>query len=226
MMRVAPPPHPHLKTALAFHPTYTVAGDFCDFTALQDGRLIAVIGDVSGKGIPASLLVSSVRGALRAHAECSNGPGELLRKLNRQIFADTRPEEFVTLAAVAFDPDGGRLLLASAGHEPVLLVREGKVQSVDGADLVLGIQPDVEYEEYPLALQPGDLLLLYTDGIIEARNFNDEAFGRERLHASVLSWATLRPDQVLRNIVWDVRRFVGLAEQSDDMTLVAVRVNE
>ena len=98
------------------------------------------------------------------------------------------------------------------------------MQPTDEANLVLGIMPDEEYQEHALPLCPDDLLLLYTDGAIEARNFADEEFTRERLWQSLCSYGELRPEQVLTNIVWDIRRFVGLAEQSDDLTLVALRV--
>ncbi len=224
MIRIAPPRHPRLQTALAFHPTYAVAGDFCDFLDLGENGLGAVVADVVGKGIPASLLMSSVRGALRATAEFCPRPGEMLTRLNRQLCRDTLPSEFVTLILAVIDAPARRLTYASAGHEPPLILRAGEILSPAESNLVLGIQADECYAEHELPLSPGDLLLLYTDGAIEARNFEDEEFGRERLRESLRTWGHLPPDQVLKNIVWDIRRFVGLAEQSDDLTLVAVRV--
>lgn len=224
LVRTTPPHHPLLETALAFHPTYEVAGDFCDFLTLADGRLAALVGDVAGKGIPASLLMSSVRGALRATAERCAGPGELLTRLNRQIERDTLPREFVTLFMLAIDADARRLTYANAGHEPLLLVRGGTVHVTEHSDLVLGVEPSEVYSEQSMALEPGDLLVLYTDGVIEARNFDGDEFGRERLREFVAGYGDLTARQALRNIVWDVRRFVGLAEQSDDLTLVGLRV--
>lgn len=224
MIRIPPPRHPRLETALAFHPTYEVAGDFCDFLTLGDGRFAVAVGDVAGKGIPASLLMSWVRGALRATADACRGPGKLLTRLNRQLCRETRPSEFVTLLLVAIDTEAQRLTYASAGHEPLLILRDGQVQETLESDLVLGVAPDEVYHEHALPLCPGDLLLLYTDGVIEARNFADEEFGRQRVWESLRTYGDLLPQQVLNNIVWDVRRFVGLAEQADDTTLVAVRV--
>lgn len=224
LMHTPPPMHPHVRTALAFHPTFDVAGDFGDFVTLADGRLTAVVGDVVGKGIPASLLMSATRAALRAVAETSRSPGEVLTRLNRQFCRDTRPSEFVTLALVSIDADARQLTYANAGHEPLLILRDGAIQTADEAGLVLGVDPAEVYEDYGLPLRPDDLLLLYTDGAIEARDFADEMFGRERLHAALEAYGALAPDQVLQNIVWDVRRFVGLAEQSDDLTLVALRI--
>jgi sigma-B regulation protein RsbU (phosphoserine phosphatase) len=226
MIRIAPPRHPRLDTALSFHPTYAVAGDFCDFVDLGEHGLAAVVADVVGKGIPASLLMSSVRGALRAIAEFCPHPGEILTRLNRQLCRETLPSEFVTLVLVAIDAQARRMTYASAGHEPPLILRDGEIFSPTDSNLVLGIRADECYLEHEVALRPTDLLLLYTDGAIEARNFEEEEFGRDRLRDSLCAWGHLPPPQVLRNIVWDIRRFVGLAEQSDDLTLVAVRVKD
>ncbi|MBK9118376.1 MAG: SpoIIE family protein phosphatase [Phycisphaerales bacterium] len=224
MIRVPPPRHPALETAVSFDPTYEVAGDFCDFLTLPDGRLTAVVGDVAGKGVPASLLMSAARGALRAMAETCGGPGELLTRLNRQIERDTLPGEFMTVLLAAIDPARQCVTYASAGHEPLLILRAGEILPAEEGDLVLGIRRDVPYREHTMALLPGDLLLLYTDGAIEARNFHGEEFGRERLWHALRSYGAHAPSQLLQNIVWDIRRFVGLAEQSDDLTLVAVRL--
>jgi sigma-B regulation protein RsbU (phosphoserine phosphatase) len=224
MIRIPPPRQPHVETALAFHPTYEVAGDFCDFLTLCDGRLVALVGDVAGKGIPASLLMSSVRGALRAFAECCLSPRDIVARLNRQLCRETLPSEFVTMVLIAIDPDARGLTYVNAGHEAPLILRHGEIIAPPDGNLVLGIDVDEPYREHQCALEAGDLLLLYTDGTIEARNFADEEFGRERLWEALRAYGSLHPQQVLKNIVWDVRRFVGLAEQSDDLTLVAVRV--
>jgi len=226
MIRIPPPRHPRVETALAFHSTFALAGDFCDFFTLCDDRLVAVVGDVAGKGIPASLLMSYVRGALRAAADGCLSPGQLLTQLNRHLYRETLAREFVTLLMVAIDAPARTLTYANAGHEPLLLLRDGEVTASEEADLVLGIAPDEVYHEHTLALRPNDLLLLYTDGANEARNFADEEFSRARLWESLRTYGGLAPQQVLNNIVWDIRRFVGLAEQSDDLTLVALRIRQ
>ena len=226
MIRIVPPHHDHVDTAVAFHPTYEVAGDFCDFLTLGDGRLAGVVGDVVGKGIPAALLMASARGALRATAALCSGPGELLTRLNDQICRETLPSEFITLLMIAITPDARQLTYANAGHEPLLILRDGEIESTTGGDLVLGVNADEAYHEHALPLQPGDRLLLYTDGATEARNFKGEEFGRRRLHDSFLSYGRLEPRLLLDNIVWDIRRFVGMAEQADDLTLVALRIHD
>jgi sigma-B regulation protein RsbU (phosphoserine phosphatase) len=225
IVRTPPPRHPLLETALIFEPSHHVAGDFCDFLQLCDGRLVAVVADVVGKGIPASLLMATTRGALRATAEACYGPAEMMGRLNRQIWQDTLTNEFVTLLMVAIDRDARKLTYCNAGHEPLLLLRGGRVLPTEEADMVLGVNPTEVYHEHTVPLQVEDRLLLYTDGVCEARNFEDEVFGRERLWESLRSYGELAVPQIVDNIRWDVRRFVGLAEQSDDLTLVALRVS-
>jgi sigma-B regulation protein RsbU (phosphoserine phosphatase) len=224
MVRAQPPPHPAVEATLIFEPTSHLAGDFCDFLTLGDGRLAAVVGDVSGKGVPASLLMASVRGALRAHARSCQHLGEILTRLNEHVCLETATSEFVTLMLVAVDDAGRRLHYCNAGHEPLLLLRGGQVQMAAEGGLVLGLRPDETYQPSALELQPDDFLLLYTDGVIEAMNFEEQLFGRERLFQALASYGHMPPDQALRNILWDVRRFVGLADQSDDLTMVGLRV--
>jgi len=224
VIRTPAPYHPCVETALVFEPSWHVAGDFCDFLTLGDGRLAAVVADVVGKGVPASLLMSTARGALRALAECRLSPVEMLTSLNRLMYRDTTPSEFVTLLLVTIDRAARRLTYCNAGHEPPLLLRDGQVQAPEEGDLVLGIDPAEVYHEHEVPLRPGDLVLLYTDGAVEARDFEDREFGRDRLHASLRQYGPMNTQQVLNNILWDIRRFVGLAEQSDDLTLVGLRV--
>ncbi len=224
VIRTPPPYHPRLETALVFEPSWHVAGDFCDFLSLADGRLAAVTADVVGKGVPASLLMSTARGALRALAACRLPATDMMAALNRLMCRDTTPSEFVTLLLVAVDAEARQLTYCNAGHEPPLVLRDGEVLAHEEGDLVLGVNPDEVYHEHEVPLRPGDFVLLYTDGAVEARDFEDHEFGRERLRASLVQYGPMNTQQVLNNILWDIRRFVGLAEQSDDLTLVGLRV--
>jgi sigma-B regulation protein RsbU (phosphoserine phosphatase) len=224
MMRTPPPRKPAVRTASMFQPSSHVGGDYCDTFLLADGRLACVIADVVGKGVKASLLSTYLRGALQAAAGLVDNPAALVERLNRQLCRDTLPSEFITLLALAVSDDGRMLEYCNAGHEPILRLRGRQVWASDGAGLVLGVSQDERYENYGIDLQVDDLLLLYTDGAIEATNFAGEFYGRERLMKALQTNGKLELGTALRAIQWDVRRFVGLAEQTDDLTLLGLRV--
>jgi sigma-B regulation protein RsbU (phosphoserine phosphatase) len=226
MVRTPPPQHPKVQSAVLFEPSSDVGGDFCDVFMLPDGRLAGMVGDVVGHGVPAALLMASARGALRASARYSASLAELLAQLNDHVCRETTTAEFVTLLLIAVTPAADRLHYVNAGHQPLLLLRGGEILRPGEADGVLGLEPDQPYVEHTLELRPRDFVLLYTDGVVEAMDFEGRLFGRERLLNAVRQYGTLNPEQALRNILWDVRRFVGLAEQSDDLTMVGLRVQE
>ncbi len=227
MIRVEPPTHAKIETALVFEPSWHVSGDFCDFFRRPNGDLVAAIADVVGHGVHASLLMTYVRGAMRAlitAAPDSDDIGDILTRLNRQVCEETQAAEFVTVLMVAVDPDAAALRYANAGHEPPLILRGPEtIRPMEGG-IVLGIMPEEEYETRHVPLEANDFILLYTDGLIESMNFKQDIFGRDRLRDSLARYGDLRPETALKNILWDIRRFVGLAELSDDLTMVALRV--
>lgn len=224
MVRTAQPDFPSVQAAMLFEPSWHIGGDLCDLFLLPNGHFAAVIADVVGHGLAASLLMAYTSGALRAEADACPDLGQVLTRLNRHICRETRPSEFVSLLIVAIDPQGRRLSLCSAGHNPPLLLRDGEIHEPDHAGLILGVDPREVYHESAIDLCPEDVVLLYTDGAVEAMNFEEQPFGRQRLLEALRTYGHLSPQQTLRNIRWDIRRFVGLADQSDDLTLVALRV--
>ncbi|MBN2563352.1 MAG: SpoIIE family protein phosphatase [Phycisphaerae bacterium] len=228
MIPARSPEHPRYRFGCVYEPSSDLAGDFYDFVELPDGDIGVVIADVVGSGVPASLMMASARSALRSHARQAPDIGELMRAVNLRLWNDTLPSEFATAFYAVLSRDGRRLRFCNAGHEPMLLLRRGEVRQLDVGGLVLGIDPAATYESGELELEPGDLLALTTDGLTEALNYDDEAYGRSRLHASLKLYGSMAPDMpanlIAKQLLWDVRRFVGLAAQSDDMTLVIVRV--
>lgn len=223
MIGSEPPPHPLIETARIYEPSSHVGGDFCDVFRLADGRLAAAAGDVVGHGVPASLLMAAVRGALRAFATTMSDMGEIMTRLNWFVCQTTAPSEFVSLILIAIDDAGRNVGYASAGHEPVLIRRGDEVLASDGGGMVLGLESGEAYVEYHLDLVPGDFLLLYTDGAVEAMDFDGRLFGRARLRDSLREFGNQPPAQALDNIRWDIRRFAGLVEQVDDLTMVGLR---
>ena len=204
-------------------PCETLAGDFYDFFPLCGGQGIAV-GDVSGKGLPASLLVTSLRAGLRAHANDLRDLGQVIRRLNDDFARDTRSHQFATLFLGVLDPQRMTLSYCSAGHEPALLVRDGQIIRLTEGGMALGIAEGEEYACEVVSLQPGDVVAVFTDGVTEARDPQGRMFGRERVARSLLHARPGGAADVCNNLVTELKWFVGTAPCTDDVTLLTLAV--
>jgi len=224
MMPAAPPQLPGLDIAALYVPCFELGGDFYDFIPLGEASLGLAIADVVGKGLPASLLMASVRAALRAHANDIYDLDEILRLVNRSMAMDMQSNEFVTLWYGVLDCKTRQLTYCNAGHEPPILIRHGKLRDLVAGGMVIGVQPDTTYEKEVLQLQKGDILWIYTDGVPDAMNFHGDKFGKARMRESLLKYADLSAEQIARQMLWETRRFVGLNRRSDDTTIVVVKV--
>lgn len=203
-----------------------LGGDFYDVMNLPDDNIGIAIGDVVGKGIPAALLMASVRGAIRAHVRSIYSISQIMELINRDLYQDTEISEFATAFYAVFNCRTGRLTYVNCGHEPPFLVRGGRVEMLPGTCPLLGVMPDARYEEQTLDLRRGDALLLYTDGLIDAVNFDGQFFGRDRAMRCVLERSTLSAQEMANQVLWDVRRYTGLAQQNDDITLLAMNFGD
>lgn len=223
------PQLPPLELAAKYVPSLALSGDFYDAFELS-GALALAIGDVVGKGIPAALLMSATRAALRAHADERYHIDEIITRVNRRLTADTLDNEFVTLFYGVVDPASLSLTYCNAGHEPPLLFRSGsdRPEMLRTGGALLGVDAAAEYERTSLTLAPGDALLLYTDGLTDAMSFDGEKFGRPRLAAAAAEFLREHPDAsaaaLLDHAVWSMRRFTGLRAEADDVTALVVRV--
>ncbi|MCP4245785.1 MAG: SpoIIE family protein phosphatase [bacterium] len=224
MIPAGPPSHERIALAGVYAPSLEVGGDFYDFIQLPGGNLGVCIADVVGKGVPAALMMASVRSALRGHAHSIYDLHEIIAQVNQHLCRDTQISEFATLFYGVFDPDGGRITYCNAGHEPPLLLRGDDLQRLEAGGMVIGVRPDEVFDKDVVALESGDVLVFYTDGVTEALNFDGEAFGRERLAASIRRHCGESAQTLAQQVVWDVRRFAGLAPQTDDITVVAAKV--
>lgn len=225
-----------LSIAARCVPSLDLGGDFFDFLELGS-NLGVLIGDVVGKGVPAALLMASVRATFRAHASSTYHLDQLMAQVNLAMVRDTLPNEFATVFYCVIDPDQRRLTYCSAGHDPTLLIRRSDptdptildVHKLDQGGMIIGIDPKAKYERHIVDLQPGDTIVAYSDGAIDARNFQSERYGRDRFKDTILAVLQDNPDataqQVLDHILWEVRRFVGLNPPTDDLTLVVLRYN-
>jgi len=224
MIPATPPNSAHVEIGALYRPTYEVGGDFYDLIPLPKGNIGVAIADVAGKGVPASLLMASLRSLLRVYARFTYDIDRILAQVNKHVCRDTTAGEFITVFYGVVMPDGRRLTYCNAGHFPPMLLRGGQIQYLETGGMVLGIDPSATFERGLLDLRPGDLILLYTDGAIEALNFADQQFGRERLELSLIRHASAPAQRIVQEINWDLRRFRGLADRLDDLTLVALRI--
>lgn len=218
------PAHASLDIGCVYASSLEIGGDFYDFIPLSDGSLCIAMADVVGKGIPAALLVASIRAALRSHTYQTEDVAQLVAFTNRHMCRDTHPQEFATLFVCRVDAKGESLTFCNAGHEPLILLRAGRFRRLGGGGMVIGVNPDARYQAAVEPLHTGDILVLTTDGTFEAINFDGEIFGRERFRESILKYRDVDAQHLALQLLWEVRRFAGLARQSDDIAIVVIKV--
>jgi serine phosphatase RsbU (regulator of sigma subunit)/predicted ester cyclase len=205
-------------------PARAVGGDFYDFHLLSDGRVGFAVGDATGKGVPAALVMTGVCAFLGgvATASGSSSPGEVLARVNEALLSRIPPNMFVTCFYAVLDPKSGRLTYANAGHNLPCCCREHAATDLSARGMPLGLMPGMSYEENETVLVPGESVLFYTDGLIEAHNPQGEMFGTPRLR-SLLSERTEGGRGLSATLLEELERFTGEAwEQEDDVTLLTL----
>jgi serine phosphatase RsbU (regulator of sigma subunit)/pSer/pThr/pTyr-binding forkhead associated (FHA) protein len=206
-------------------PCRTVGGDYYDFLPYSDGHLGLVVGDVSGKGLPAALMMSSLQARVHMMVETSPEPAAAVEVLNRNIAPRCPIGKFITLFYGLLEPSTGRMLYANAGHNYPLLIRaDGAVEQLRGNGMVLGILPTSQYQAYQVDLEPGDVLVLFSDGVTEARDpTGEEEFGDERLAHFLLSHKDRPAAEMIDSLVAKVRDWSGQMGFADDFTILLVK---
>jgi ketosteroid isomerase-like protein len=207
-----------------YRPAREVGGDFYDFHFLSEGRLGVVVGDATGKGVPAALMMSTTCGMLQVAAAAlgSSSPGAVLEQVNETLFARIPPDMFVTCFYAILDPESGHLVYANAGHDLPYLWHGGEAEELRARGMPLGLMPGMGYEEYETVLDGGEAALFYSDGLVEAHNPKGEMFGFPRLRELV---AEHGEERSLGDILLEeLYSFVGKSwEQEDDITLLTLR---
>ncbi|MCL5998832.1 MAG: SpoIIE family protein phosphatase [Chloroflexi bacterium] len=201
-----------------------VGGDFYDFVALPGGRYGLVIADVADKGVPAALFMALSRTLMRAVAFTGRAPADALSRVNELILSDSRSDLFVTVFYATWNPATGELVYANAGHNPPMLVRaDGTLLELQSRGIALGVIEHIAPEAGLARMQPGDVLLLYTDGIIDALNHDDRPFGLPQLKSALVDARELSADGIVNRIMTAVRDYAGDEPPFDDQTLVVVK---
>ncbi len=205
-------------------PARHVGGDYYDLLSLADGRLVLVLADVSGKGMPAALLVSNLHSAIRLLLDrLSVGP-DLLARLNRHVYESSGSNKFITLSLAELDADGRRLQYLSAGHDPAILLRAGgQVETLPAGGLPLGVLPASRYCERTMSLEAGDLLCVYSDGITECAGPSEEEFGLDRLIALLDRYRDRPLPEIAAILEAETTRFAQGRPQGDDQTILLLR---
>jgi sigma-B regulation protein RsbU (phosphoserine phosphatase) len=213
---------PGWELAAACEEAASVGGDTYDVIALDDDRLAICIGDVAGKGIPAALLAANLQAAVRSAVAEQRGPAGLCTHVNRALRATLPDDRFVTFFFCLLDTRAGTLRYCNAGHNPPLLLdADGNCAVLSGGGMVLGVDPDTRYEEREVSLGPGDALVLYTDGVTEARNEDGEEFGEARLAARLAADRHRGASGLRDRLLGALHAFSG-DRRDDDQTLVVV----
>jgi serine phosphatase RsbU (regulator of sigma subunit) len=204
-------------------PTRYVGGDFYDFLQLNSGDWVGVLADVAGKGISAALLSSMLLGALSTEFRCGTEPREVLNRVNQLLFEKSLPGQFVTAFLFIFNPQGvGQFL--GAGHNPAYVFRSatGNIEVLSSINLILGAFAFGSFESSPLCLHPGDVMVVYSDGLTEARNQLEEMFGEERLLKIIQQEAPKGCHSLQQRILKSIEEFTQGTPQNDDITFVIV----
>ncbi len=209
-------------------PAKIISGDYYDYIDLPDGKLGVVVADVSGKGVPAGLLMAMCRSLLRAFSLANASPSAVLATVNRYLFPDIREDMFISMIYGILDPADGSFIFCRAGHEPALIFRKesGKVEVSKPKGLALGIDSGNVFERVTaderITLDSGDCVLLFTDGVKEALDASEEEFGLERLSETFRQAARLGAEAVVKQVQEAVKSFAGDGPQMDDVTIVAI----
>ena len=225
------PPYPNRKDFSIFatmDAAKEVGGDFYDFYMLDENHLAFVVADVSGKGIPGAMFMMTSKTLIKSHAESGLAVNDVFTHVNAQLCENNEAGMFVTAWMGILNLETGLIRFANAGHNPpVVKHKDGSYEYLKGrANFVLAGMEGIRYKEQQLQLQQGDEIYLYTDGVTEAHDINNQLFGEDRLLASLNETGGMSVDEICKKVKHDVEVFQGEAEQFDDITMLCVRLNE
>lgn len=216
-----------LELAGVCNPARVVSGDYYDFIPLESEGAAVVIGDISGKGISAALLMASLQASLHAQLamdhEKSLSTATLVTRLNRQLYENTPPEKYATFYCALYDERSNRLMYTNAGHLAPILIRKGQASRLESNGTVVGIFPEYPFEQATVDLEPGDILAAFTDGITESENAQEEQFGEDRLIELLAQNAAKPLNDIIQLVMDTVGRWAHDPSARDDITMLLAR---
>jgi sigma-B regulation protein RsbU (phosphoserine phosphatase) len=220
------PTVPGVELAAVCRPARVVSGDYYDFIPLGPSRVGIALADVSGKGISAALVMASLQAALHSTAmfDDQRGTADLVARLSRHLFTTTSEERYATLFYGVYDAEARTLTYTNAGHLPPFVVSGGRVQQLDQGGTVVGLFEDSLYTQCTLLIEPGSLLVAFSDGLTEPANIYGEEYGIDRLKAEVLRQSVVPPARLAEKLISAVDQWAGAPEQADDITIVVARM--
>lgn len=205
-------------------PSRHVGGDYFDFIKLNDDKLLFIVADVSGKGVPASLIMANVQAGLRTLTPLNLKIDEITVTINKLIFENTASDKFVTAFIGILDDKNKKLTYINAGHNPPYLLRNKELNTLNRGGLLLGIMPDApNYEIGEMDLEPDDIIYIFTDGVTEAKNLNNDEFGENQLENILIGYTGKKSQEIVDNIFNIVNDFSYGAGQYDDLTAIAIK---
>jgi sigma-B regulation protein RsbU (phosphoserine phosphatase) len=219
------PSIPPVSLAVLFEPVAHLGGDLYDFIQYDDGRLAIVLGDVAGKGAPAALYGALSSGIIRTRAGRKYPPGQMLELVNKTLYQRPIESQYIALAFGIYDAKERKITLANSGLPYPLLVRNHEARFLNLAGIPLGLFPDSQYQEDTVMLEPGDVVVFYSDGVVEMRSESGEDFGLKRLAEVVRAHSDKSADEIVKAVSRAVDHFAGRAPASDDRTMIVVRMD-
>jgi sigma-B regulation protein RsbU (phosphoserine phosphatase) len=219
------PPIHNYEVATAAFPCRTIGGDFYDVVPLENNRFAIVMADVSGKGIPASLLVSTLHASFRAYIQSYTDLAQLVTRLNLVVYENTSADKFITFFIMILDSNMHTITFVNAGHNSPYIFRDSNrtIEELGASGMPLGMMDGGDYKAETVKLEPNDTIVLYTDGVTEAMDKSEELYGEDRFRKCISASLGSNVTDVKDKVMIDVREFVGLEPASDDITLLVAR---
>jgi sigma-B regulation protein RsbU (phosphoserine phosphatase) len=214
-----------------YRPCFKVGGDLYDFMQIDNNSFVVIMADVIGKGIPAAIMMGMVKGALRAYLDCMQTCDRyslegVIDKMNKFTCEQCSNGEFVTIFIGIINASEKTLRYCNCGHEPTVLIRDGEISELIEGGMVLGVEEDAKYQIATMPLERDDMLLFYTDGLIDAVNFDNKIWGRKRLYETLAKCDKRSAKMFISTLMGYRRRFTGLSPQQDDTSIVAIKVTQ